>query len=944
MSDILNLFKKTKLWRELSLKEPIEENTLTYKNKSSKTLSYKDPAFNLLKEYSQLLKVLKEKDSTKLLYYNMQKVHSILYVENKNFTISTECINTIQFNFYLNLLINNNKGIVNYHIILKYIEDIFIKYKDKIINFFYEKNLNNETNLIHYFIISKILLNLINYYKETEEYEDDDENILIINSTCDDYIKKNENYLKKYDLDKYELISKNIDEIYIKILISLIKNNTFEKFDLIENIMEKLELQEINLTKTMFNELVDFLTESNENIKKFKIDKIYDLKDNNKKNFYYFIFKYIIKNPIYIYYIPFLSKLKKLLLKFIKSNSYKLPFDQDEKITFILTSFLDSNYYINKLNSINESKNTTISQNSYKINNTLLSQNIGDFSNLTSGTNENNSIKEEKNIISQRKNSDRNINNELIESGINFNFYNCCIIIEAKKNKKTFSYKYKEITYKNNDLEDINIQYEELIKIKDKKIKSNYFDKFKKFISFLENISNILKEKSENLTKFEINLKLNFEQNSINKNDITCTYYLSQQDSEIIDFYDDNILSNTFKENIGFTFLIFNIKSNEKIDFSDDDSEEFFKYSNIKFIEIFGKHKESAEFIKKLRNRNYISGSIDHSLYFYDIKDIEKIELNNGYTFYTSSICEINIDSKNKNDTNLIICSKNSLYFIQKNENNYKTICKNIEEIQGKVCFEANNDNFIIVGENGIFMLKNLPSHIFETEINQQIEIVPLINNKYFTNGIKINENIYAFTSDRNKSTGEDKLLFYNLGKKKIINEIKNWHLFSDSLNGLALMDINNQNTNINNKILLCACKKYKSNQKNGILLVNPILNDNDEIYYDFYETNYEVNCFCQLDIDEETNNIKSDYFLVGGYNIEKGIGEIYLYQFYEENFYVKIKLLSVVGYDKHIENFEDFTFINCIIQCEEKEKILISCSDGNIYSFMFNGTDIISE
>ena len=758
MSDILNLFKKTKLWRELSLKDPIEENTLTYKNKSSKTLSYKDPAFNLLKEYSQLLKVLKEKDSTKLLYYNMQKAHSILYVENKNFTISTECINTIQFNFYLNLLINNKKGMVNYHIILKYIEDIFIKYKDKIINFFYEKNLNNETNLIHYFIISKILLNLINYYKETEEYEDDDENILIINSTCDDYIKKNENYLKKYDLDKYELISKNIDEIYIKILISLIKNNTFEKFDLIENIMEKLELQEINLTKTMFNELVDFLTESNENIKKFKIDKIYDLKDNNKKNFYYFIFKYIIKNPIYIYYIPFLSKLKKLLLKFIKSNSYKLPFDQDEKITFILTSFLDSNYYINKLNSINESKNTTISQNSYKINNTLLSQNIGDFSNLTSGTNENNSIKEEKNIISQRKNSDRNINNELIESGINFNFYNCCIIIEAKKNKKTFSYKYKEITYKNNDLEDINIQYEELIKIKDKKIKSNYFDKFKKFISFLENINNILKEKSENLTKFEINLKLNLEQNSNNKNDIKCTYHLLSQKSEKIDFSDDNILSNTFKENIGPQFLISYIISNEKIDFSDDDSEEFFKYSNIKFIEIFGKHKESAEFIKKLRNRNYISGSIDHSLYFYDIKDIEKIELINGYTFYTSSICEINIDSKNKNDTNLIICSKNSLYFIQKNENNYKTICKNIEEIQGKVCFEANNDNFIIVGENGIFMLKNLPSNIFETEINQQIEIVPLINNKYFTNGIKINENIYAFTSDRNKSTGEDKL------------------------------------------------------------------------------------------------------------------------------------------------------------------------------------------
>ena len=51
-----------------------------------------------------------------------------------------------------------------------------------------------------------------------------------------------------------------------------------------------------------------------------------------------------------------------------------------------------------------------------------------------------------------------------------------------------------------------------------------------------------------------------------------------------------------------------------------------------------------------------------------------------------------------------------------------------------------------------------------------------------------------------------------------------------------------------NNKILLCACKKYNKDTKNGILLINPNLGDNKRMENEFYETyNFEVYCFCQI-------------------------------------------------------------------------------------------------
>ena len=171
--------------------------------------------------------------------------------------------------------------------------------------------------------------------------------------------------------------------------------------------------------------------------------------------------------------------------------------------------------------------------------------------------------------------------------------------------------------------------------------------------------------------------------------------------------------------------------------------------------------------------------------------------------------------------------------------------------------------------------------------LKKNVESFPIFEDKInIIGGIKINENLVAFSSNSVYNKGKDKLFFYYLNEKKIAKEI-GYFSFNTSTNGLYLMNTNEIFPL--EKVLLCACKKYLSNQKNGILLVEPKLKDDEKLYYKFYETEFEVNCFCQIYIikDETIDNFidkkfsikETKYFLVGGFDGEKGRGVINLYK-----------------------------------------------------------------
>ena len=115
---------------------------------------------------------LNKLEIVKLYYLNRLSIHNILYNLEKivivNYNNAKEEENFAYF-FYLTLLIRENDSVVNYSYSIEYIK--------KIINIF-KKNINS--NQYYDIIISKIIIELINNYKGLDEYEENENEIQII--------------------------------------------------------------------------------------------------------------------------------------------------------------------------------------------------------------------------------------------------------------------------------------------------------------------------------------------------------------------------------------------------------------------------------------------------------------------------------------------------------------------------------------------------------------------------------------------------------------------------------------------------------------------------------------------------------------------------------------------------------------------------------------------
>ena len=150
-----------------------------------------------------------------------------------------------------------------------------------------------------------------------------------------------------------------------------------------------------------------------------------------------------------------------------------------------------------------------------------------------------------------------------------------------------------------------------------------------------------------------------------------------------------------------------------------------------------------------------------------------------------------------------------------------------------------------------------------------------------------------------------------------------------------------------NSKLLFAACKKYIKGDKNGILLVILQFNkDCSKRYLKFYDTkDFEVYCFCPFlkkenkNLLEDVQKIETEYFLVGGFDLNKKKGLIKLYKviYYYEIEKIKIEYIHDIIIEKKkgkndLECFKGFKGpISCIIQSSQGE-ILVTCYDGNVY------------
>ena len=650
--------------------------------------------------------------------------------------------------------------------------DFFLKESTKL----NEKVIKNEK-------INK-LQQILDYYK-TFFFESKKEDISSIENAINDqgdldYKKYESDFEKAKKINDrmalinylYKIKDKNKTELEIQQIIE--KYNSLEKF-----ISERDSMKDINIDNETKSQLLDYF--NNKNNEEFLI-KIF-----GKEN-YEFALKYFNEN---------MDDNKNV-------EKYK-KIDKDR---------LDKN---NEKENYNEIKKQNILKND--------SLNL-----LTSSTK-----MDSKNIpIEKINNSEQTISFE--EKLANHLIKKSEIILNKKKEGEKFSFNFESVNYGNNH---IFISYDKLQQIKqyliNNKIESKISKSYAKYMEFLDEFKNRIYK--EFINEYELKIGLEFQIIDKANNDslfnVECNYKFYSPDLKISPnqtFKEENILLNkTNSKTQGFEYLVSEINeeyfkkikfpdnSNETSDYDDITRNTLLvsninndeKYNIVEIIKIIGEgHKNTAEFIIELSNGCYISGGTDNILKIYDNDFNQKEELKKIKEFIYSCIEREKAPSQEKqiyHDVELIACGYKILYQISlsfKDIDDIKSTYNKYElpQVGSKSCVQMRENNFAIIGHGN-------SNYIIDLLNNQEslMKKFTIISEKAYIGSIKISQNIIALTSNKVQYNGEDKMIFYNIDKKKISREIEGYS-FTSGINGLALMP--REEIKTKNRILLCACTK----------------------------------------------------------------------------------------------------------------------------------------
>ena len=346
---------------------------------------------NISFNFTQLVKILnylnlKKDNIPKFIFFNKDIVHKILYNSEELINLNSfEIKKKLNTYFYLSLLITDNIEVVNYEYDIELIKEL--------------NKENLKKSKLNQLLFSKILLDLIKNYEGLDEYDEDEEgeelnNIKNINNKI---IEDNINIFNDLEIKKdiNDIIKNKIDKLYAEIITGLIKTKKINDYDYTYNIINQLDLENIIITNTIFEDLSNILN-NNDYIKEFIIKTKEDLLNENKITFYYILLKYILKNSIYIYQIPFLLKTRQLIIKLLKSNELlyeNIDYLLKDKLEYIINFLLDTNYFkspksnLIKLKEIFkyykdflfESKKIDIKIIEYIINNNITDKNIDNY-------------------------------------------------------------------------------------------------------------------------------------------------------------------------------------------------------------------------------------------------------------------------------------------------------------------------------------------------------------------------------------------------------------------------------------------------------------------------------------------------------------------------------------------------------------------------------------
>ena len=337
----MSQFSHFDLCHKFALKNPIE-------NKN-------DPIYKLItsnNEIQTIYKINKNKNK-KLLYFNRDIIHNLLYESEEVFTVDDDLNDIFQDSniaelFYFELLILDKCETINYNFSIEFIRKI-----NKIA-------INNNFKPIKKLLISKIILSLIYNFKGLDNYDEEkdsheiEEMVNININIIKDNIEVFKDFRMNFSLDD---IKKNkIDFIYSEIIVSLIKLNNFNKYDFYNEILTQLNIESIDITQTIFKGLSEELNnERNKYLNEYIINTVDDIKNEKLINFLYIIIEKILKNPFYIYQNEFLEKNRKNFMKLLKDHLEEIKniaynSNQKVKIECLIRKFSNGYYYTKYLN------------------------------------------------------------------------------------------------------------------------------------------------------------------------------------------------------------------------------------------------------------------------------------------------------------------------------------------------------------------------------------------------------------------------------------------------------------------------------------------------------------------------------------------------------------------------------------------------------------------
>ena len=521
----------------------------------------------------------------KLFYFYRNNIQEILYESDNVFDINKLIINSkLPELFYLSLLLYNS-NLVNFN----YSFNCITKLDSK----------NQENGNLKKIILSKIIIILIDYSKGLNYYYQNKNeleemkisNIKIITKNLGIF---NKEFKLKYDVKSF--INKKIDDIYLEIIVSLLKKQNFNNKDYYDKIFKELDLESIDITQTILDGLSEELDIKKNKFENYMINKN-RLEDEKVINFYNILFKIILKKPKYIYKNNFSIISRNNFNELIKTNSrgvnefvvkqfisetylnkdkdepkssqeYNCPSDSnffklcekerkndgDKKVKDTKSKIeISENKRANILIKINEAREILkklkiiIDIDSKTINKILVIKTLFKY-----GNNYQKTINYEDDLYNFIYGDKEGNNNDKDKEGNN----------NDKDKEGNNNDKDKEGNNKDKDKEGNNNNKDKKLNDEDQK----FYKKFKQFLNFLDEIKEYI---SKSKIRFNPRISLELERIEFDSGDFDMKCISSFENKnlkKILKFTDNNILANGINgKNIGFTLLIQELSEDEYV-------------------------------------------------------------------------------------------------------------------------------------------------------------------------------------------------------------------------------------------------------------------------------------------------------------------------------------------------------------------------------------------